>query len=66
MAAKTEGVANKGTEKRPFDCFFLWQVVHAFRPVVTWFSLTTQGVWFQRLWKEHLSRVPPAFGPQKG
>jgi hypothetical protein len=54
MTAKTEGVADKGTEKRPFDCFFFWQVVHAFRPVVAWFSLTAQGVWFQRLRKEHL------------
>ena len=54
MTAKTEGVADKGTKKCPFDCFFFWQVVHTFRPIVAWFSLTTQGVWFQRCWKELL------------
>jgi hypothetical protein len=34
VTAKTEGVTDKSTEKRPFDCFFFWQVVHAFRVVV--------------------------------
>ena len=42
VSAIAKGVADKGTKKCPFDCFFFWQVVHAVRPIVTWFTLTTQ------------------------
>ena len=31
------GVADKGTKKCPFDCFFFWQVVHNIHPIVAWF-----------------------------